>query len=261
MSHYSRMRGTALTALIAIGGLGIDGCATAQSAAQDTANVVPTATASAAPAAPVLTTSSAASTQLSAPVTSADQSASKDDEATDGQGDVAQLQQLMHGNELSELRTAYNGTYGASLLLHGTDMTYYAVLFQQKNFWRVIKTTNADYAESVYAEFVRRSAQLADVEIKRTVLAAQKAYTEEQLAKAQARADRLQADLEVAHKQQALVAARQKQAREEAVALQTQKAAAQEQLSAMQHQIHLLQRETQQGLPAKHPHSHRRSKH
>ncbi len=260
MSHYSRMRGTALTALIAIGGLGIDGCATAQSTAQDTANVVPAATATAAPAAPVMTASSAASTQLSTPVTSADQSASAADEATDGQGDVAQLQQLMHGNELSELRTAYNGTYGASLLLHGADMTYYAVLFQQKNFWRVIKTTNADYAESVYAEFVRRSAQLADVEIKRTVLAAQKAYTEEQLAKAQARADRLQADLDVAHKQQALVAARQKQAREEAAALQTQKVAAQEQLSAMQHQIHLLQREAQQGLPAKHPHSHRRNK-
>ena len=258
MSHYSRMRGTALTALIAIGGLGINGCATAQSAADDTANVPPAATAPAAPAAPAVTASPVASTQLSSPVTAPDQSASAAADTTDGQGDVAQLQQLMRGNELSELRTAYNGTYGASLLLHGEDMTYYAVLFQQKNFWRVIKTTNADYAESVYAEFVRRSAQLADVEIKRTVLAAQKAYTEALLAKAQARADRLQADLEVAHKQQALVASRQKQAREEAAALQSQKRAAQDQLSAMQHQIHLLQRETQQGLPATHPHSHRR---
>jgi septation ring formation regulator EzrA len=137
-------------------------------------------------------------------------------------------------------------------------MTYYAVLFEQKNFWRVIKTTSQDRAEAVYADFARRSAQLADVDIKRTVLTAQKAYTEELLAKAQARADRLQADLELARKQQALVAGRQKQAREEAASLQTQQLAAQEQLNAMQHQIHLLQRETEQGLPATHSRTHSR---
>ncbi len=255
MSHYSRMRGTALAALIAIGGLGINGCATAQSAADTAANVAPTA---AAPAAPVVAAAPVASTQLSAPVTSADESASASpaDDTSEAQGNVAELQRLMHGNELSELRTAYNGTYGASLLLNGKDMTYYVALFQQKNYWRVIKTTKQDYAEAVYADFVRRSAQLADVEIQRTVLAAQKTYTEALIAQAQARADRLQADLDVARKQQELVATRQKQAREEAVALQTQKAAAQDQLSAVRQHIHLLQRQTEQGLP----HSHTRSR-
>lgn len=256
MSHYSRMRGTALAALIAIGGLGINGCATAQSAAHDAANVAPAASA---PAAPAVDTTAVASTQLSTPMTSVDQpaSVSKDEGASDVQGNVAELQRLMHGNALSELRTAYNGTYGASLLLYGKDMTYYVVLFEQKNFWRVIKTSKQDYAEAVYADFVHRSAQLADVEIQRTVLEAQKAYTDRLIALAQARADRLQADLDVARKQQALVASRQKQAHEEAVALQTQKAAAQEQLSAVQQQIHLLQRQTEQGLP----HSQTRSRH
>ena len=193
-------------------------------------------------------------------MTAADEpaSASKDDSASEAQGNVAELQRLMHDNALSELRTAYNGTYGASLLLYGKDMTYYVVLFQQKNFWRVIKTAKQDYAEAVYADFVHRSAQLADVEIQRTVLEAQKAYTDRLIAQAQARADRLQADLDVARKQQALVASRQKQAHEEAVALQTQKAAAQEQLSAVQQQIHLLQRQTEQGLPRSHSHSHHR---
>ncbi|WP_206952594.1 DUF2968 domain-containing protein [Trinickia acidisoli] len=261
MSHYSRMRGTALAALIAIGGLGINGCATAQSAADGAANVAPAVTVASAPAAPVVAAVPPASTQLSTPVTAPDQAPAAD-EATDGQGDVAELQRLMHGTELSELRTAYNGTYGASLLLHGKDMTYYVVLFQQKNFWRVIKTTNEDYAEAVYGDFVRRSAQLADVEINRTILAAQKVYTDELIAKAQARADRLQADLDVAHKQQALAVSRQKQAREEAAALQTQKLAAQEQLNSVQQQIHLLQRETDQGLPGSHAHTHqRRRKH
>jgi len=197
---------------------------------------------------------------LSASATSADQptEAVTADEAKDSQGTVAELQQLMHGSELSELRTAYNGTYGASLLLHGKDMTYYVALFQQKHFWRVIKTTNEDYAEAVYAEFTRRSAQLAEVEIRRTKLAAQKAYTEAQIAVAQARAERLQADLDVAHKQQELAASRQKQAREEAASLQSQRLVAQEQLNAVEQQIHMLQRETNQGLPRKHPSHHRK---
>jgi hypothetical protein len=198
---------------------------------------------------------------LSAPVTSPDQAASAPtavDEASDAQGTVAELQRLMHGTELSELRTAYNGTYGASLLLHGKDMTYYVVLFQQKNFWRVIKTTNEDYAEAVYAEFTRRSAQLADVEIRRTKLAAQKAYTEELIAAAQARADRLQADLDVARKQQELAASHQKQAREEAAALQNQKLAAQEQLSAVRQQVHSLQQQAEQGLPRTRAQRHRK---
>ena len=253
MSHYSRMRGTALAALIAIGGLGIEGCATAQSAADSTANVAPAAPAAASAAAVAAAPASATLASVPAASPDAASSVAPAEEAADAQGDVADLQRMMRGNALSELRTAYNGTYGASLLLHGKDMTYYAVLFQQKNFWRVIKTTNADYAEAVYADFVRRSAQLADVEIKRTVLAAQKAYTEEQLAKAQARADRLQADLDVARKQQALVASRQKEVREEAASLRTQKLAAQQQLADMQQQIHLLQREAQQGLPSKQP--------
>ncbi len=266
MNHYSRTRGTALAALIAIGALGIEGCATAQSAANGAGNVAPLAAASPASApaiAVALAASKSVSTSVSAPslVTSPEQTAaaSAADEATDAQGDVAQLQRLMRGNELSELRTAYNGTYGASLLLHGKDMAYYAVLFQQKNLWRVFKTTNEDRAEAVYADLVRRSAQLSGVEIKRTVLAAQKAYTEQLLANAQARADRLQADLELARQQQALVASRQKEARDEAAALQTQELAAQAQLDATQQQIHLLQRETEQGLLA--THSHARSHH
>lgn len=263
MSHYSRMRGTALAALISIGGLGINGCATAQSNTDDAANV---ATVASAPATATATASGmaatpAASMPLSSSVSAPDPTAAATaaDEAKDGQGNVAELQRLMHGSELSELRTAYNGTYGASLLLHGKDMTYYVALFQQKNFWRVIKTTNEDYAESVYADFTRRSAQLADVEIKRTKLAAQKEYTEALIAAAQARADRLQADLDVAHKQQELAASRQKQAREEAASLQTQKLAAQEQLNAVRQQVHMLQREADRGLP--HTHSSRHRKH
>ncbi|MBN3857489.1 DUF2968 domain-containing protein, partial [Paraburkholderia sp. Ac-20340] len=42
--------------------------------------------------------------------------------------DVAELQQMIRGSELNELRTTYNGTYGASLLFYGKEMTYYVAL-------------------------------------------------------------------------------------------------------------------------------------
>ncbi|CAD6521612.1 hypothetical protein LMG28727_01659 [Paraburkholderia kirstenboschensis] len=165
-------------------------------------------------------------------------------------GNVAELQQLIKGSELSELRTAYNGSYGTSLLFHGKEMTYYVALFQQKNFWRVIKTQDAARAEMIYRDFVRQTVQLSSVEIRRTQLEAQKAFTERMIALSQSRANRLQADLDVARQQQTIVANQQQQTRAEAVALAQQKTAAQEQLRVAQRQVRDLQRQLESGLPA-----------
>ena len=164
-------------------------------------------------------------------------------------GNVAELQQMIKGSELSELRTTYNGSYGTSLLFHGKEMTYYVALFQQKNFWRVIKTQDAARAEMIYRDFVRQTVQLSDVEIRRTQLEAQKAFTERMVALSQNRANRLQADLDVARQQQTIVANQQQQTRAEAVALAQQKAAAQDQLRAAQRQVRELQRQLESGLP------------
>ncbi len=245
------MRGTALAALVVIGGIGMVGCAGAQSAAEG-ASAVPTASAPAGASAPVVAAVPASVSALPATTTIApDQSASASlaDDTKEAQGNVAELRRLMRGDELTELRTAYNGSYGASLLLHGKDMTYYIALFQQKNFWRVIKTQDDARAEVIYADFAKKSSQLADVELRRAKVAAQKAYTERQIALQQARADRLQADLDVAHQQQMLFASHQKETREETVALETQKRAAQDQLRELRRQVQSLQREADQGLP------------
>jgi hypothetical protein len=164
-------------------------------------------------------------------------------------GNVAELQQMIKGSDLSELRTTYNGSYGASLLFYGKEMTYYVALFQQKNFWRVIKTQDAARAEMIYRDFARQTLQLSDVEIRRTQLEAQKAFTERMIALSQNRANRLQADLDVARQQQTIVANQQQQTRAEAVALAQQKAAAQEQLRAAQRQVRELQRQLESGLP------------
>ena len=108
-------------------------------------------------------------------------------------GNVAELQQMIRGSDLSELRTTYNGSYGASLLFYGKEMTYYVALFQQKNFWRVIKTQDVMRAEMIYKDFVRQTVQLSDVEIRRTQLEAQKIFTERMIALSQDSANRLQA--------------------------------------------------------------------
>jgi hypothetical protein len=165
-------------------------------------------------------------------------------------GNVAELQQMIRGSDVSELRTTYNGSYGASLLFYGKEMTYYVALFQQKNFWRVIKTQDATRADMIYKDFVRQTLQLSDVEIRRTQLEAQKAFTDRMIALSQDRANRLQADLDVAHRQQTIVASQQQQTRAEATALAQQKAAAQEQLRAAQRQVRDLQRQLESGLPS-----------
>jgi hypothetical protein len=115
-------------------------------------------------------------TTTALPSTQAQTSALTPDEAKQSAaGNVAELQQMIRGSDLSELRTTYNGSYGASLLFYGKEMTYYVALFQQKNFWRVIKTQDATRADMIYKDFVRQTLQLSDVEIRRTQLEAQSA--------------------------------------------------------------------------------------
>lgn len=242
MDQKSKLRQIALVAMLTIGGVqaGCAQTAPAESGATGsagTAGAVGSQPAVPAPL-PVVTPAAASSTAA----------ASANDSATDG-GNVAELQRMIHGPDLAELRTTYNGSYGASLLFYAKEMTYYVALFQQKTFWRVIKTTDETRAEAIYRDFARQTVQLSDVEIRRTRLEAQKAFTERLIALQQVRANRLEADLSVARQQQAAVATQQKETRQQASALQNQKAAAQDQLRATQHQVRELQRQLESGLP------------
>ncbi|MGY6255982.1 DUF2968 domain-containing protein [Paraburkholderia caledonica] len=166
----------------------------------------------------------------------------------DAQGNVAELMQMIQDTKLSELRTTYNGSYGASLFFYPREMTYYVALFQDKHFWRVIKSADAGRAEAIYAGFVQQTAQLAEVEIHRTQLQAQKAYIEDTIALSEDRAKRLQADLEVARTQQAKVNDYQRQTLNEAAALREEKERAQAQLRQVQGQVMQLQRQAEMGL-------------
>ncbi|QCP49956.1 DUF2968 domain-containing protein [Trinickia violacea] len=251
MIQISHLRGTALAALVMIGGIqGVH--------AQVNSNsnlAIPAASGSAADVAVASQASTNDPLPSATPVAAAvpaTTTLTADEAKQSATGNVAELQQMIHGNDLVELRTAYNGSYGASLLFYGKEMTYYVALFEQKNFWRVIKTQDEGRAEAIYGDFARKSVQLADVEIRRTKLEAQKAYTDRLIALSQDRANRLQADLSIAHAQQKLVDDHQKETRDEAAALQAQKVQAQAQLREAQRAVAALQRENDAGLPRTH---------
>ena len=172
--------------------------------------------------------------------------------ATDAaaQGNVAELTQMLQDGRIVEMRTTYNGSYGASLMFDQREMTYYVALFQDKHLWRVIKSQEKSRAEMVYANFVQQTVQLADVEIRRTELQAQKTFLERVIALQANRAQQLQADLSVARSQQAEVAQRQQSARQQTQALQVEKRAAQVQLRDLQEQVRQLEKQTETGLTA-----------
>ena len=163
-------------------------------------------------------------------------------------GDVAELQQLLHDSALTELRTTCNGSYGASLMLDPADTTYWVALFQHKTFWRVVRTADARHAELTYQAFARRTSELSNVEIRRAQLEAQTAATNRLIAEQQDRADRLQADLEVAKKQSQIIANDQQQGQDAVAALRAEKTAAQTQLHDSQRQVQQLQRQLNAGL-------------
>ena len=156
---------------------------------------------------------------------------------------VAELQGLIKAHQVSELRTSYNGTYGASLLFKPDDLTFYVALFQQKDFWRVLKTSSDEQAEATYRAFANQSATLAQVDIERTKLQARNTHAERQLADRTAQLNSLQADQAVRRQQDQQVAARQVQSREEASALAAQQQDVSTQLRELQQQIDVLQAE------------------
>ncbi|MCW3479229.1 DUF2968 domain-containing protein [Neisseriaceae bacterium JH1-16] len=163
---------------------------------------------------------------------------------------VQELQQLVKANALFELRTSYNGSFGASLLFYPREMSYYVAMFQQKNFWRVVKTQNEARAEAIFAGFAKETQSLADVEIRRAKLEAQKEYTERMIASSEGRLNQLQADLTIQRQNQAQAAAKQKVAREQAAVLDNERRVAQTKLDSVRRQIRALEVQSSQGLPA-----------
>jgi len=172
---------------------------------------------------------------------------------------VSELQQLIQSRQVTELRTTYNGSYGASLLFKSEDLTYYVALFQQKNFWRVLKTNSENQAESTYRAFAGQSADLASADIQRIKLQAEYTRNERLLAKRNAELSTLQADAALRKDQETQVAARQEQARQETQALNEQQQDVRQQLRDLQRQINALQAQQADVSPQPAPRAKRKT--
>jgi hypothetical protein len=181
------------------------------------------------------------STVSPAPATVAPTPAASVKATPGGNSTITELQQLMQSQGVSELRTTYNGNYGASLLFKPDNRTYYVALFQQKNFWRVVKTTSDTQAEQIYKSFVSQTEKLAAIDIRRIQLEAEKTYTEQQIASQETRLSALQNDLVVQQQQEQNVNAQQEQARQQAQALSSKQQAARSELRALQNRIRTLE--------------------
>lgn len=213
--------------------IGVLGCmmlaaplaAVAQSAsrAQATA-VVPLAQAQAGSVAPLAQTSATDAAPAAAP-----------------SGAVQELQALIKQHELSELRTTYNGKYGASLLFHPGTLTYYVALFHDGQFWRVAKLTDAARSEALYHDFVEQTVKLSQVEIRRILLDAQNAHIAQLMAANESRLAGLQTDLSIQRRQEAALAQNHQEVAEQAAALDAERNAAQARLAKVQQQIRLLE--------------------
>lgn len=163
-------------------------------------------------------------------------------------GTVSDLQQLIDSHQLTELRTTYNSSYGASLLFNADKLSYYVALFHGKDFWRVIQTSSYDDAESIYRTFVTQTQQLAQADIDSMRLEANKKFTEHLVAMNEQRLQNMQKDASYQQEQARQVAALQQQAQQRTVALTTDLRESNSQLDAVQQQIRAL--EVQQANPS-----------
>lgn len=154
---------------------------------------------------------------------------------------VESLRQLIDNHQLTEVRTTYNSTYGASLLFRPETLGYYVVLFHGKEFWRVMQTDSFDEAEGLYRTFVAQTQTLAQVEIDTMRLDAGNKYAEHMIAVNEARLRSLQQDANQQQQQARQVAEQQEQARQQAVSLTSDLHNTNAQLDAVKQQIRALE--------------------
>jgi hypothetical protein len=160
-----------------------------------------------------------------------------------GNSTSSELRQLMLSQSVNELRTTYNGSYGASLLFQKDARNYYVALFQEKKFWRVVKTASDTQADQIYQSFVRQSEKLAEAGNRRIKLEADNQYTERQIAAEQARLLVLQNDAAIQRQQEKTVLAQQEQARGHAHLLSEDQQAAVQELRNLQSRIRFMEQQ------------------
>jgi hypothetical protein len=156
---------------------------------------------------------------------------------------VDDFHRLIDNHQLSELRTTYNSSYGASLLFNPVALNYYVALFHGKDFWRVIRTDSYDDAENLYRTFVTQTEQLAKVDIDTLRLQATKQYTDRLVVMNQQRLQNLERDAEYQRQQAQQVATQQAQAAQQSSALTADLRSSNSELDTVKERIHALEQQ------------------
>lgn len=159
---------------------------------------------------------------------------------------VDEVRQHIQNRSVRELRTTYNGIYGASLLFHPADLVYYAVLFENRNAWRVVKTDDPTKAEKAYRDYAAESAKLAKAELERIQLEARYNKAERELLNKADELTSLQRDIELRERQESVIKSQQAQLRSYVEQLSQQQKDAEEQLKILQRQIETLEQRARQ---------------
>lgn len=136
--------------------------------------------------------------------------------ASTGDPVVEELVGLVQNNRLAELRTTYNGPYGASLLFNADDLNYYVLLFQQRQFWRATKTRDYQQAEQLYRTYMAQTEDLAEVAIDRIRLDAENIYMQARIDANSGELATLRKSLDFQRQREREVAAEQERTRQEA---------------------------------------------
>ncbi|WP_017525264.1 DUF2968 domain-containing protein [Pusillimonas noertemannii] len=156
-------------------------------------------------------------------------------------GTRGKLEHLIQSQRAAELRTSYNGSYGASLLFDPEALTYYVALFQNKDFWKVVDTQDHTQAERLYKQFSEEARKLAEPDLRRIRLEADYAHAEKQLTQQSGELEILRSDLQAQREQESRINAQQAAARQEAEQLARQRDEARERLSQINNQIKALE--------------------
>jgi hypothetical protein len=154
---------------------------------------------------------------------------------------VDDFHRLIQNHQLTELRTTYNSSYGASLLFQPEKLDYYVALFHGKDFWRVIRTDSYEDAQNVYHTFVQQTEDLAKVDIDTLRLQATKQFTDRLVSMNQQRLQNLERDAEYQRQQTQQVASQQQQAEQQSSTLTADLRSSNNQLDTVRERIRALE--------------------
>jgi myosin heavy subunit len=162
---------------------------------------------------------------------------------------LADVEWLIQEGALATFRSFSSFAYGASLLFHASELTYYVVLHHESAVWRVLKADDIDSAEPAFRHFIEQATRLAEAEMRRAHLEAQNEQLARLNAESEKQVERTRIDIQRGASMDQQVAMRQQQLRKELAHLEAQRVASHVQLNRLQRQMHQLNASGSDGLP------------